>query len=186
VRFLPSAVLAAALLPAPDDWRKENFTFPLVFAPSIPYEGTEQVRFAPTWERFATESGFTYVFLWDLKARPVTAEDLEDHLEAYFTGLMRNVAAGRKLDFEAVKAAAALHPMTAIPQWSQAFGAEVRTLNAFSKNEPLLLNGEVAQRECAGGRMQVFFAFSMARRDRPVWNHLRAIRKATPCEDKGS
>ena len=40
-------LLAAAAIAAPASWREERFTFPLVFAPSIPYEGTEVVRFSP-------------------------------------------------------------------------------------------------------------------------------------------
>jgi hypothetical protein len=75
--------------------------------------------------------------------------------------------------------------MTAIPGWKQSFGAELRTWNAFSKGEPLLLHGEIAQRTCGEKRMQIFFAFSMAKRDRPVWKALRAARQATPCEVKG-
>jgi hypothetical protein len=177
---------AANLIVAPDDWRKETFAFPLAFAPSIPYEGSEHVRFMPSWDQFATENGFSYVFLWDLKATPVTTEDLEDHLESYFSGLMDNVARGRKLAAPTAKAVVSAHPMIGIPGWRQGFGVEVRTSNAFSKNEPLLLYGEVVQRECSDGRMQVFFAFSRARRDRAVWEALRAARKATPCPAKVS
>src|ERR1700682_3198884 len=176
----------ANLIVAPDDWRQESFGVPPAFAPTIPYEGTEHVRFTPSWDKFASENGFSYVVLWDLKATPVTPEDLEDHLEAYFNGLMSNVARARKLESAAAKAGVAAHPMTGIAGWSQAFGVEVRTSNGFSKNEPLLLYGEVAQRDCGNGRMQVFLAFSRARRDRPVWQGLREARKATPCPVKGS
>jgi hypothetical protein len=184
---LAFVLLAAAnLIAAPEDWRKETFTFPLAFAPSIPYEGTEHVRFPPSWDKFATENGFSYVILWDLKATPVAPEDLEDHLEAYFNGLMSNVARARKVEAATAKTAVSAHPMTGVPGWSQAFGAEVRTSNAFSKNEALLLHGEIAQRDCGAGRMQVFFAFSRARRDRPVWEALREARKATPCPVKVS
>ena len=172
---------AAFAIPAPDTWRHETFTFPLTFAPSIPYSGTEYVRFSPSWSRFAADDGFSYVFLWDVKAVPVTTEDLEDHLEGYFEGLMRGVAPGRKLERPDIKTSAALHPMTPLPDWSRAYGAQVRTWNAFSRAEPLLLHGEIAQRECAGGRMQVFFAFSRAPRDKPIWHGLREARNATRC-----
>jgi hypothetical protein len=178
--------LVAAFIPAPDDWRKESFTFPLTFAPSIPYEGTEHVRFAPSWSRFGAENGFSYVFLWDVKAAPVATEDIEDYLEAYFGGLMKGVAPARAVAAPKAPTAAAIHPMTAIPGWTQSFGAEVRTWNAFSKGEPLHLHGEVAQRDCGAGRMQIFFAFSKARRDRPIWDALRNARKATTCDSKGS
>jgi hypothetical protein len=185
---LAGAVLATARanpIPAPDDWRKESFTFPLGFAPKVPYEGTEYLRFSPDWERFAEDGAFTYVFVWDVKAKPVTPEDVEEYLEFYFDGLMNNVGNARKVVDGRVKATVAAHPMTGIPGWSQALGVQVRTWNAFSKGEALLLHGEVAHRDCGAGRMQIFFAFSKSRRDRPVWEALRAARKGTTCDPGG-
>ena len=187
--FLAAATLPADAqsdpIPAPEGWRRESFTFPLAFAPTIPYEGTEHVRFAPSWTKFGEEGGFSYVFLWDLKAKPVTPEDVEEYLETYFNGLMKNVGLQRNLGDKEIKAAAAVHPMAMLADWGQGYGVEVRTWNAFSKGEPLLLYGEVGQRNC-GERMQIFFAFSQARRDQPIWEGLRTARKATSCEKKGS
>ena len=172
-------------IPTPEKWRKESFDFPLVFAPSIPYEGKEHVRFAPSWTRFGDETGFTYVFMWDLKAKPVTPEDVEEYLEAYFNGLMKNVGLQRNVADKEVKTSAAVHPMAMLEGWGQGYGVEVRTWNPFSKGERLLLHGEVGHRYC-GERMQIFFAFSKARRDRPIWEGLRAARKATSCDKPGS
>src|SRR5262249_16172519 len=148
----------AAMLPTPTGWREEAFDFPLRFATAIPLEGKEHVRFAPSWTRFSTEEGFTYAILWDVKQKPLVAHDFEDFLEKYFTGLMHNVAPARKLEEPDTPTAVALHPMTAIDGWEQSYGAEVRTWNAFSKAEPLLLRGEVTYRPCPDGHMQVFFA----------------------------
>jgi hypothetical protein len=179
--MLAAVLLSAALLPTPSGWREETFDFPLRFAAEIPLEGKEHVRFSPQWAKFSTEEGFTYAILWDVKSKPLTADDFEDFLETYFKGLMHGVAPVRKLEIPATPTAAALHPMTAIDGWEQSFGAEVRTWNAFSRAEPLLLWGEITERPCPGGRMQVFFAFSRAQRDRPAWKALRDIRKATTC-----
>jgi hypothetical protein len=173
---------AASLINAPDDWRKESFDFPLRFAPGIPYEGTEQVRFHPAWTKFGEEGGFSYVVLWDVKAAPVEPPDIEDHLETYFNGLMSNVARGREVELPATRSTVAAHPMAPLAGWPQAFGVEIRTFNAFSKGEPLLLHGEVTQRSCPPGRMQILFVLSPSRRDRPIWNGLRAVRSATTCE----
>lgn len=182
--WLACAILLAAL-PTPEGWRQESFKFPLPFAPAIPYEGTEHVRFAPGWAQFGSDTGFSYVFLWELKAKPVTTEDLEDHLEAYFSGLMKGVAPARNLEAPKTPTAVALHPMTTVAGWTQSYGAQVRTWNAFSKAEPLLLHGEIAQRECPGQGMQILFAFSKAPRDRPIWQSLRRLREATQCPAEG-
>src|ERR671937_331459 len=92
-----AALVFAVLLTAPGDWRAESFDFPLRFAPSIPYQGKEHVRFNPKWDQFADDAGFSYVVLWDVKEVAVEPADIEDHLETYFNGLMSNVARGRKL-----------------------------------------------------------------------------------------
>lgn len=184
-----ASALAAEAMPdairAPESWRKESFLFPLQFAPAIPYEGVEHVRFAPSWTQFNEEGGFSYVFLWDLKSKPVTPDDIEEHLEEYFAGLMKNVGLQRNLADKEVKTAVAAHPMAFLEGWGQGYGVEVRTWNAFSKGEPLLLYGEIGHRSC-GERMQIFFAFSRSKRDRPIWEGLRAVRKATTCGVAGS
>ena len=181
MRSFVYAGLVAALIPVPDGWKQETFQFPLPFAKTIPLEGSEHVRFTPQWTRFSAPDSFSYVFVWDVKAKPVTADDLEDYLEAYFNGLMMGVGVARKVEDSALPASAALHPMTPVAGWSQAFGAEMRTWNAFSRGEKLMLWGEITQRECPAGRMQIFFAFSRAKRDHPVWNNLRAVREKTAC-----
>ena len=100
-----AAALAVALAPAlalaqpaaPDGWRRQTFQFPLPFAPSIPYEGTEHVRFAPHWTEFDSERGFSYVVLWDVKRRELQPQDLERALNVYFDGLMEAVTKGRRI-----------------------------------------------------------------------------------------
>ena len=182
-------LLAALVLPAhadiaaPESWRKETFTFPLVFAPTIPYEGTEIVRFAPYWTQFATERGFTYVLMWDVKRRPVEAADLERGLMVYFDGLMESVTRARKVPDPGTVTSTALHPMAPPAGWAQALGGRLWTWNGFAKGEPLTLHLEVAQRPCGTDRMQVFYAFSQAPRSHAVWEELRKIRGDTPCSD---
>jgi hypothetical protein len=170
----------AAALAAPEDWRRESFQFPLAFAPSIPYEGAEEVRFAPTWSKFDAHDGFTYVFMWEIKPVPMEAVHLERALAVYFDGLMENVARGRKLDELPVHAAIVLHPMRAPAQWREAHAGAIHTWNAFRNGEDLRLHIEIAQRPC-GERMQILFAVSRAGRADPVWDELRRIRSATPC-----
>lgn len=176
-----SLAVVLAFLTAPSDWRAESFDFPLRFAPSIPYQGREHVRFNPKWDHFDDEAGFSYVVLWDVKEVAVEPADIEEYLETYFNGLMSNVARGRKLA-EPAKSVVAAHPMASVPGWQHAFGVEIRTFNSFAKGEPLLLHGEVSQRSCGKGRMQILFALSKSARDRPIWNGLRGVRTATTCE----
>jgi hypothetical protein len=179
--LLVLALPAAAQVAAPDNWRKESFAFPLQFAPSIPYEGTEYIRFAPYWTDFAASRGFTYVILWDIKRRTLEPAEIERALNVYFDGLMELITRTRKIDDPGTVSSAALHPMAAPEKWSEALGGRLWTWNGFSKGEQLVLHVEVAHRACGEDRSQIFFAFSQAARTQPLWGELRAIREATAC-----
>jgi hypothetical protein len=178
---LLACVPARAQVAAPEGWRKETFQFPLAFAPSIPYEGTEHVRFAPYWTRFAEERGFTYVVLWDIKRRELQPQEIERGLNVYFDGLMESVTKARKIEDPGTVSSVALHPMAAPAGWAGAYGGRVWTWNGFGKGEPLVLHAEVTTRDCAADRTQVFFAFSRAARTQATWEELRAIRNGTAC-----
>lgn len=167
---------------APEGWRAESFKFPLAFAPSIPYEGTEYVRFAPYWNDFAAERGFTYAILWDIKRRELQAAELERGLTVYFDALMENVTRGRKIEDPGTVSSVALHPMRAPAGWSQALSGRVWTWNAFAKGEPLVLHVELAHRTCGAERTQVIYLLSKSPRTGPSWDELRGIREKTACD----
>ena len=57
-------------LSAPDNWKQETIQFPLKFAPSIAYEGTLYVQFAPGWGKKDSNEYFSYIFLWSLDQDP--------------------------------------------------------------------------------------------------------------------
>jgi hypothetical protein len=178
--LLGLAGLARAELTAPADWRKESFDFPLAFAPSLPYEGREQVRFPPGWARFDAQDGFSYVVLWDLKPALMEAAPLERALAVYFDGLM-NIA--RKIAAMVPQSVVVLHPLAAPEGWTVAYAGAIHTWNAFAKAEPLVLNVEIAQRPCGADRMQVFLAFSKAERAAAAaWEPLRKVRQAASCQ----
>jgi len=166
---------------APEDWRKQSFKFPLPFAPSIPYEGTEHVRFAPYWTDFSAERGFSYVVLWDLRRHDFEPQELERALHVYFDGLMEAVTKARKIDDPGTVSAVSLNPMATPAGWSDALSGRVWTWNGFSKGEALVLHTEIATRPCGTERSQVFFAFSRAPRTHAAWEEMRGIRKATAC-----
>ena len=196
MREMRRALLLAALLqagaaladrdavPAPANWRRETFDFPLAFAPSIGLEGREHVRFAPGWADFASDRGFSYVFLWEVKDIPgpaLTVHGLEFALGAYFDGLMQRAAQARKLDAVGDRTVVNFHPMRAVDAWSESYAGEIHTWNAFGKAEPMRLQVELTKRTCPSKAAQVFFAISRARRAQPVWDELRKVRSVTEC-----
>jgi len=182
--FASSAYAQKDPLPAPDHWRRESFHFPLNFAPSVGFEGTEHVRFAPGWGDFASDRGFSYVFMWDVKEVPgpaLTVHGLEFTLRDYFDGLMEAAAETRKVESPGARTVVNFHPMRDVPEWSESHAGEIYTWNAFSKGEPIRLNVEVTKRSCPGGKAQILFAVSKSARSAAIWNDLRAVRERAVC-----
>jgi hypothetical protein len=173
--------LAADVIPAPDNWRKETFTFPLEFAPALKYQGVENVRFAPQWKEFANERGFSYVFMWDVKSTPMSAPKLERDMNAYFDGLMNRVADSSKLVRRGGPTKATFNEATPASGWTKGYAGVLRTWNAFSAGEALVLEIEIAERACGKARMQVFFMLSKAGPTNAIWDTMRAARGGTVC-----
>lgn len=173
--------LAADVIPAPDNWRKETITFPLEFAPTLKYEGVERVRFAPQWKDFASERGVSYLFMWNVKNTPPGVAKFERDMNAYFDGLMNRVADSSKLVRRGGPTKAALHTAAPDAGWSKGYAGVLRTWNAFSSGEVLVLEIEIAERNCGNGRMQVFFMLSKARSTDAIWDTMRAARSGTVC-----
>ena len=88
-------------LAAPQGWGIERFTIPIEFAPSIPYKGVEDLRFAPGWSDPKSTEYWTYAFLWSLDGKPeITPQITEQNLTAYYTGLIARNIERRKIPKE--------------------------------------------------------------------------------------
>lgn len=85
-------------LQVPKDWGVERFSIPIGFAPQIPYNGVEDIRFAPGWANAKSNEYWTYAFLWYLDdIQKINAEIISSHLKAYYTGLIAVNAASSSM-----------------------------------------------------------------------------------------
>ena len=90
-------------LPVPAGWNIERFPIPIVFAPQIPYQGVEDLRFTPGWGKAESDEYWTYAFLWYLDGAPETNEKIiEENLKAYYTGLIGSNIENRNIPSEKV------------------------------------------------------------------------------------
>ncbi len=72
-------------------WSKELFTFPIRFAPAIPYKGIEEAQFPKGWSQKESPNFWSYVFVWNIEGNQVNSEkELEADLKTYFDGLMNS------------------------------------------------------------------------------------------------
>lgn len=156
--------------PAADGWRSETIPFPLDFAPSLPYRGIEELRFAPGFFEPSTPLYFTYSFVWLVDGAPPFS-DLSADLRTYFAGLSRAVAPKR---FDATR-----HQATVRREADRITGT-VKTADAFGDDRPLDLRVEGELVPCASGRTGLVLSLS-PRTDPETWTMLAAQRHALRC-----
>ncbi len=80
----------------PDGWKSERIQLPPSFAPDMKLHGTEDVRFAPGMFQGKSESFFSYLFVFQLQAKPeLTREVLDRELLVYYRGLAKTISKRR-------------------------------------------------------------------------------------------
>ena len=175
---MPAFAAQSAVIEAPAEWRAETLSFPLEFAPSLPYRGLAHVRFAPSWKNFSAPDGFSYVFVWDVEPIARDASGLARDLQAYFHGLMSEVAKEKNLEPKPTTAQLALIAERRLT----VYRGQVDTWNAFNQGEPLQLQVDMTVEGCADGHQHWFALVSKAPRDASVWRAMKAIRDDSHCK----
>lgn len=156
--------------PVPEGWRSETIPFPLEFAPSLPYRGVEELRFAPGFFKPAEPLYFTYSFVWVVDGTP-SFVDLSGDLRTYFGGLARAVS---PKTFDATRHQAA------VTREANTIRGTVTTVDAFGDGHTLDLRvaGEIVP--CTGGRTGLVLSLS-PRTDAETWTMLADQRRSMRC-----
>jgi hypothetical protein len=109
LHFYPDHIEKPYTYSAPANWTKELIIFPLDFAPSIPYQGFEDLRFSPGWGDSTSYQKWGYTILWWMNDSVSLTEDtLKRDLEAYYSGLTWRRILHDKLDTSLFKPAQVL------------------------------------------------------------------------------
>jgi hypothetical protein len=134
-------------LNAPPGWKTEEFSLPPVFAPGLPINGVEDIRFSPGWSKKKALDYWTYCFLWTLQSdTPLTQTDLETCLKYYYTGLVKVNLASAKVDTAiATPVTISLHSITNVSAGRKAFEGQLHMLDYMTQN-PIVLNFKIHQR----------------------------------------
>jgi len=181
----PSSPTPGFVWPVPEGWKQETIPFPLGFAPDLPYEGIEELRFAPAFFDPSAPTYFSYAFVWWLKGRPeFDRASLERDLVRYFAGLC-NAVGKNKFSFDNSRFKAKLEP-SAEPanvafSPAQSFRGTLDAYDPFKNGNgrELSLNVDLAIGDCAAsGHRVVLVAASPKPRADPIWQAL-AERKAS-------
>jgi hypothetical protein len=134
----------------PKGWEVERFLIPIEFAPSIPYKGVEDIRFAPGWGNPKSEEYWSYAFLWYLDSKPKLTEiNIAGNLEAYYTGLIGRNIAPRKIPAEKVfPVKTTIKQVATKPGDIQTFTGNIYMLD-YMEQKPITLNCIVHVKYCA-------------------------------------
>ncbi|WP_299436008.1 hypothetical protein [uncultured Aquimarina sp.] len=164
---------------APDNWRKETIVFPLSFAPSLNYKGTEYVRFAPGWGKQGSEEYFTYSFLWYLDEDPkLSSSSLESEMEAYFDGLTDVVSKPESGNLKNISRTKAFFEKVD----NQSFAGKIITYDAFTANKEVNLNLVATYSFCENlEKHLVLFRISPKPINHPVWDKLNEVQIDLNC-----
>lgn len=172
--------------PLPEGWKKETIPFPLEFAPDLPYQGVEELRFSPGMFKPDQEGYWSYAFVWWLDGRPaLDAAELSSSLKRYFTGLCTAVAKDKGDAIDPVKFSASVHAVAPTRKQDHAvaaFAGTVDAYDAFVTGKPIVLKVEVWVWDCdrSGKRAALVLASPKPASD-PIWSALRQRRDAFAC-----
>jgi hypothetical protein len=160
---------------AAPEWRRERLSFPLEFAPQIPFHGVEEITFAPGFFDPGAEDFWSYRFFWRLDGEPQLGQaELEKDLLVYFSGLSHAVG-DRKYRFDASHFAARLHALGDAYEpgsFIGAFSGTVDTYDPFVTGRPVSLNLKVTVSRCPERRRIVSVTASPQPYAHPIWQAL--------------
>ncbi len=183
---LTLAVSGSFQWPRPQGWREETIPFPLEFAPDLPYQGVEELRFSPGMFKPDQGGYWSYAFVWWLDGRPaLDAAELSSSLKRYFTGLCTAVAKDKGHPIDPARFAASVHALAAARKQDHAvaaFAGTVDAYDAFVTGKPIVLNVEVWVWDCdRSGKRAALVLASPKSASAPVWSALRQRRDAFAC-----
>jgi hypothetical protein len=168
-------------MPVPAGWRTETLTFPLAFAPDLPYTGLEELRFAPGMFEADSPDFWTYAMVWWVPAdAPTDQASLQIYLKRYLEGLAEAVAEARGFAVEGAEYGVQFMPLGS--QHEADFVGTVVTFDAFVTHRNLTLYANVTRRTCPeDGHVAVLFEFSPHGYGRPERQGLVEIRRGFLC-----
>ncbi len=168
------------LLAANENWRSEIIDFPLEFAPSLEYSGTEYIRFSPGWGKENAVDYFSYVFLWVLNQDPkLSSKKLESDMEHYFDGLASIVSKeDLKLNIDIIKSKAFFEKVN-----DSVYAGKILTYDPFTTKKDISLNAIVTYRFCKSEKNHlVLFNISPQTPEHQLWKKMQKITVDLECD----
>jgi PDZ domain len=173
----------------PRTWRLENYSFPLPWAPQLPYRGVEDVLFVPDFDDRAAAGYHGLVWVFWLDGRPaIDAGTLRSLLLGYFRGLSQERGGNANFTPDLEKVAATVSPIGAPPSGAaatarptaDAYRAQVVTYNR--QGELITLQAEIDAPRCPDSdHTALLIRLATRPHEDPIWKDLRAVTASFRC-----
>jgi hypothetical protein len=161
-------------LPLPEQWKSETILFPIDFAKSIPYSGSEEIRFTPGWGDAKSNEYWSYTFLWFVDGTPaLNADTLSNHMITYFNGLYESNKP-KTADSKVVTIVQIKQVATANGD-QETYSGKLATLN-FLTGQPIRFFITIHVQNYPDAKQSaIFFEISPKPYSNPVWQELDGI-----------
>ena len=160
---------APYILPIPEDWTIERFLIPIGFAPQIPYNGVEDIRFTPGWGKVKSDEYWSYAFLWYLEGDVKMDSKITDsNLKDYYTGLI--AINGSNIPKEKViPVVTSFKEVRKDPGDLKTYAGTIKMLD-YMEQKPLVLNCKVHLKSCPGeNKTFIFYEVSPKPLSHNIW-----------------
>jgi hypothetical protein len=171
-------------IPAPRGWAKETIALPPAFAPGMKWKGTEELRFAPGWQKADGDTFFSYDLLfWLPSDQKVDNKTIEQELLSYYRGLAKAVLESKKqkADVSAftlnIKDAAEKPGKRPTGEAVAGYVGELKWTEPFATGKPQTLRLEIQTWTVTPHKHHCIFICASAQPETAaVWKTLREIR----------
>ena len=166
----------------PKGWDVERFLIPIEFAPSIPYNGVEDIRFTPGWGKKESAEYWSYVFLWYLDGtQKFDSKVIGKNLLAYYTGLINVNIDKTKIDTTKIPAVKVLVKTKTTQKGDlKTFEGTVNMFD-YMTQKPIKLNLLIHVKSCPGNKTFVFHEVSPMPYSNEVWKSLDQLWSSFKC-----
>jgi len=172
------------LLVADSTWLKEIIKFPFDFAPELPYQGYEDLRFAKHWRNPDGNEFFSYAYIWNINLSVLpTAEGIENDMLLYYDGLM--TAVNKDKGFIIPKTKATFIKKETINNLPH-FKGTMQVYDSFVTKKVTTLYVNVETLYCTTQKRYIlFFKVSAESFNKPIWQKFEALKFVDNfCENK--
>lgn len=166
------------ILTIPVEWQYEKIDFPLDFAPTIDYEGFEELRFSPGMFKPKKKDYFTYFFVMSIGNKStISKAEMQEMLLQYYTGLAQDVAKEKGEDIDTSKITSAVLEMLNLDGSNLMYMASIHFIDAFTDNRLVRLNMEIElMKDTENGNLVVFAMVSPQNSQSKVWKSLMKMK----------